>query len=111
MYWVDDQESSFWRRLGWELLDFYDDDVQAPWKIVKSTSKHISDKGLSFNHVLGTAMMGLGAAVLVPGPVDAAAAAAGVALFKHPAGAIVGIVAYNAFGLALIGTGHLLVSS
>ncbi|AXH79197.1 MAG: hypothetical protein [Circular genetic element sp.] len=61
--------------------------------------------------VVGGFMIGWGTAMLVPGPIDYAAGAAGVAVFKHPAGAIVGVAAYNLFALGVVGAGTWLATS
>ncbi len=106
MSWVHDQESAYWRILGWEIEDFYDDDVAVYWRIARKVVRQSQHHGISSTDVFGTALMGLGAAMLVPGPLDAAAAGIGVAVFKHPAGAIAGVVAYNLLALATIGIGY-----
>jgi len=110
MWWID-QEVSFWDSLGWEILDFYDDETTAPWRIVHSSGKHISEKGLRSRDIIGAAMIAGGTAILIPGPIDGLAMAAGVAVFKHPLGAVAGIVAYNALGLALLAGGTALIAS
>ena len=104
--WVMDQENAHWHNLGWEIAEYYDDDVVAPFKIARKVVHHSKHSGISSSDVFGTGLMALGAAMLVPGPVDVAAAALGVALFKHPAGAVAGVVVYNVLAVATIGVGY-----
>ena len=56
----------------------------------------------------GVALAGAGALMLLPGPTYLAAGAAGTALLKHPAGALVGMAAYAGLSLAVIGVGRTL---
>ena len=111
MSWWVNQEKSYWDNLGWEILDFYDDDVLVPRRIVRSIGKHRDDKGLRVRDVFGGGMVVLGTAMLIPGPVDVAMAAGGAVLFKHPAGAVVGLVGYNLAALAMIAGGTALIYS
>ncbi len=60
---------------------------------------------------LGTAMIVWGTAMAVPGPVDFAAGAAGVALLRHPIGAPLGVGAYNLFAYSVISAGGYLLAS
>ena len=50
-----------------------------------------------------------GTAMLIPGPIDIAAGAAGLAIFKHPAGAVAGVAAYNVLALAIMAVGYGLI--
>ena len=111
MLWVDSQEASYWKKLGWEIDDFYGHNISDDFLVVRNVSHHVKQTGIRSRDVLGAGMMGLGAAMLIPGPVDALAAAAGVAIFKHPGGAMAGIIVYNVAALALIGAGHVMIHS
>ncbi len=111
MLWVDSQEASYWKKLGWEIVDFYDHDISDDLLIVRHVSHHVKQNGIRTRDVLGAGFIGLGTAMLIPGPVDVAAAAAGVALFKHPGGAVAGIIVYNVAALSLIAAGSVLISS
>jgi len=82
----------------------------AKGKILEKSLEHIgSMKDYSgWDDYLGVAMMGIGIAMLLPGPIDAAFATAGVAITKSPAGAAYGLIVYNALALAMLGSGYLL---
>ena len=111
MSWWVNQEKSYWDSLGWEILDFHDDEVVAPWRIVRTVGKSLEKDGLRSRDVIGSGMIVVGTAMLLPGPVDLMAAAAGVAVFKSPAGAIVGVVVYNVAALSLMAGGAALIAS
>ena len=49
MYWVLDQESSFWRNLGWELSDFYEDDVAVFWRMARKVVRLAQHRGERFS--------------------------------------------------------------
>ena len=57
MLWVDSQEASYWKKLGWEIADFYDEEVAAPWILVRNVSHHVKEKGIRSRDVLGAGMM------------------------------------------------------
>ena len=59
---------------------------------------------------LGATLIVWGSAMLVPGPIDVAAAGLGVLVFKHPLGAVAGVLAYNAFALGTMALGYWLIS-
>ncbi len=59
----------------------------------------------------GGFLVGFGTGVMIPGPFDFIAAGMGVALLRHPAGAAVGVAAYNAFGIALILLGAYMIGA
>ena len=61
-------------------------------------------------NAVGIFMVGLGSGILVPGPGDIAAGAAGVIIFKHPIGSVLGVAAYNLTGVGLIWSGSSLIS-
>jgi len=79
-------------------------------KILEKSLEHIGSKKdySGWDDYLGVAMMGMGIAMLIPGPVDAAFATAGVAIAKTPAGAAYGLIVYNALALAMLGSGYFL---
>lgn len=79
------------------------------WYQQQVLSRASSDSSIGWMTFVGGGMVFIGGAMLVPGPVDVAAGAAGVAIFKHPVGAIVGIVAYNLLALAVMGGGYALI--
>ena len=68
----------------------------------------MGDSHTGIDDVAGVALTGAGGLMLLPGPTYVAAGAAGVAAFKHPAGALVGMAAYAGLSLAVIGTGRAL---
>jgi len=57
---------------------------------------------------LGIALMAGGMIWLVPGAGDVLAALIGVAIFKHPYGAVIGLAVYNAIAISAIGFGYYL---
>jgi len=59
---------------------------------------------------VGGFLMISGAAILVPGPVDLAVAGAGAAV-GGPAGAVAGVIAYNALGFAMLLGGAFLLGA
>lgn len=59
----------------------------------------------------GASMIALGTGMLIPGPIDAFAFGAGVAVFKHPIGGIAGVAAYNLLALGVIGAGAIISTS
>jgi len=59
---------------------------------------------------LGAFLLGFGTGVLIPGPFDVIAAGVGAAV-GGPAGAVVGIVAYNAFGISMVLLGAYLMGA
>ena len=61
-------------------------------------------------NAVGVFMVGLGTGILIPGAGDVAAGAAGVIIFKHPLGAVLGIAAYNVTGVGLVMAGSRLLS-
>lgn len=58
--------------------------------------------------IAGVTLAGVGGMMLFPGPTYLAAGAAGAAVVKHPAGALLGMAAYAGLSLAVIGAGRTL---
>ncbi len=69
--------------------------------------KHFYHK-IPGRRVIGGGMIGLGTAMLIPGPIDFAAFGLGVAVFKHPLGGAVGVGIYNLMALGVIGAGAII---
>ena len=84
-------------RLGRELPEY------RLYQNIKSRTLGGPESGV--DDVVGAAIQLAGGAMLLPGPTYSAAAIAGVAVFKHPVGALAGIVAYAALGVGVHATG------
>ncbi len=92
------------RYLAWDNDPF---DRRPDWRALPDLPK---PKMPSREH-WGGAMVAFGGAILVPGPFDALAAGAGIAVFKHPFGAVAGVGAYNAMGMGFVIGGTYLMTS
>lgn len=92
-----------------DLVEGSRETQRASWYQQQVLARVSSNPSIGWMTLVGGGMIAVGTAMLIPGPVDVAAGAAGVAIFKHPAGAIVGIVAYNLLALAMIGGGYALI--
>ena len=57
---------------------------------------------------MGLTLVGVGVAMLVPGPVDAAFAAVGL-YFGGPTGAVIGVAIYNIMAVIVIAAGVILI--
>jgi len=68
--------------------------------------KEFEVKSEDIKPFVGSGMVLLGTGILAPGAGDAAAALAGLAVFKHPIGAAVGVAIYNITGLGLVWIGY-----
>jgi len=82
----------------------------AKGKILEKSIEHLQSKKdySGWDDYVGAGMMGVGVAMLIPGPVDALFATAGAAITKTPAGAVAGLAVYNALALVMLGTGYYL---
>ncbi len=79
------------------------DDRSHPESVTKALSN-----GINFQFAAGVALSTWGAAMLVPGPIDAALVYVGFA-YGGPLGSVLAVAAYNLFALAVLGTGLFLM--
>ncbi len=101
-------------RQGAESAASFKFNMQDPFDPVMKPIYQLREFNINTENVkpfLGAGLMGWGTAMAIPGPVDFAFGVAGTAAFKHPAGGVAAVVAYNVFAAGVFGLGFYLSTS
>ena len=107
--WWDDEHYWFEKEVFHKGTQLY---VQSPVSSTQTlvTKPLVEDGWLGWDDVIGGTLVVWGSAMLVPGPIDALAAAAGAIVFKGPHGGVIGWLAYNVFASLVLLSGLYLIS-
>ena len=100
------EDVSSWDTSPFDRFEYHPQDVFDP---VHHPVYQIPDLQKIDRKVLGASMMVLGTGMLVPGPLDIAAAAVGAAI-GGPWGAVAGVAIYNITAVGLVVVGFMFVA-